>query len=254
MFATAKNYDVICLQMRNHLQKQDSPIGHETSNFIQAVSAILKSNSPIKPELDKFIPRIFNFRMMAIRWLGQQNGLDLSTLIDANFPSIEALQKNKKLALLGENIMFAIRCNKRVVNAILNQGGIGSDKVAKDFADAPLISYTQFLGTLALSLPDEASVQLIADWLHSSLYIEFIVLAGILINEDQILVAKTVISEMAMLVADAAQEYSAIATQMGLLNKNEKKTAFDTVVNQMQLDDDQLLSDLDLQEFEANFK
>ena len=217
MLATAKNYDVICLQMRNYLPQLDAPIKKETNKFISEVKAAFEKGAPIKTHLDKLIPQIFNFRIKALRWLSEDSGIDLLEMIDEAYPQIEELKNNSKLTILADNILFALRCNSRVVKAVYSTGEITNEHIATHFSNVPAITYDQFLGTLAFSIPDESSVQKLADWVNSSLYIEFIAVAATIIYEEKMKVPVNVINEMAFLVANAAQEYMAISTEIGLL-------------------------------------
>jgi len=139
------------------------------------------------------------------------------------------------------------------VDAVAGKGAITSEQIAEQFAAAPIVTYEQFLGTLAFSIPDDAAVQLITDWLHTSLYIEFILLSGVLIDEENMTVSPETINELSFLVADAAQEYFAIATQMGILPAKSKTLPLATVHPASVFEDDSLLSDLGLSDFALNF-
>lgn len=253
MLATAKNYDVICLQMRNYLPQLETPIKKETTMFLNEVKAILSTGEAIKPHLDKLIPRIFNFRIKALKWLSEDSGIDLLELIDEAYPQIEELKNNPKLAVLAENILFALRCNRKVVNAIYSSGDITGENLTEHFSKAPAITYEQFLGSLAFSIPDERAVQKLADWVNASLYIEFMVLAAIIIHEDGIKVPDKIINEMAYLVADAAQEYIAISTEIGLLKPRSVKHVFGGAVDKQNLKEEKYLADSGLPDFAKNF-
>jgi hypothetical protein len=207
MLASAKNYDVICLQMRSYLPQQDEPIRLETDHFIDGVKTIIASGSPIKQKLDKFIPQIFNFRLLALKWISQQPDIDFGHLLDQAYPSLEALKRNPKLALLAENSLFAVRSNARVMRAIMNENVTTSEDLSAQLANVAATTYEQFFGTLALSIPDQEVFQVIADFTHTSLYIEFILLAAILINEDSLKISEETTNELAFLIADAAQNY-----------------------------------------------
>ncbi len=250
MLAAAKNYDVICLQMRNYLAQQEGPIKHETNRFVDGVREIINSGDPIKPKLDKFLPQVFNYRLMALKWISQQPDIDFSHLIEKAYPSLEGLRKNPKLAVLAENTLFALRCNARVTHAVI--GETNSEEFSKQLASVPVTTYEQFFGTLVLSIPDQEAFQTIADFTNTSLYIEFILLAAILINEESLDVAENTTNELAFLIADAAQEYSAVATQMGILpaRKHSESTVTGGFVDSSE---DQLLSNLGLPEFAKNF-
>jgi len=253
MLAAAKNYDVICLQMRSYLPHLDDPIKRETMAFLNRVKTALQSEQSIKTTLDSFIPHIFNFRIKALKWLGEESDIDLHKIIDDAYPVIEQLGSNAQLTLLAENILFAMRCNRRVVNAVYSSGSINVSDVTKYFSKAPAISYEQFLGTLAFSIPDEYTVQRLADWVNASLYIEFIVVAAIIINEDNIAVSDAAVNEMAFLIANASQEYVAVAAEMGLLKSSSYKVSTEGMADKNSINEQSYLADLGLADFAENF-
>lgn len=253
MLASAKNYDVICLQMWNYLPQQDEPVRRKTMRFIEDVKHIIISGSPIKPKLDKFLPKIFNFRLLALKWICQQPDIDLGHLLDEAYPSLEALRNNPKLAMLAENTLFAVRCNSRVLQAIIEEDDSSSEDLSKQFSEARYASYQQFFGTLALEIPDQEAFQTFVDFCHASLYIEFILLAAIMINEEKIDVSEATVNELAFLIADAAQEYSAIATLMGILPLKGKTISTTKLDTDTRSADDDLLSNLGLFDFAKNF-
>jgi hypothetical protein len=250
MLAAARNYDVICLQMRNYLPLQEQSIKRETNRFLKDVKAIIVDEGSIKPKLDKFIPQIFNYRLRALKWLSQQPDIDFVHLLDKAIPYLERLRSNPKLKLLAENVLFAVRCNSKVLQSVI--GDVNSDEFSKEFADVPVTTYEQFFGTLALSIPDQETFQTIADFSHASLYIEFIILAAILIDEEDINISEGAINELAFLIADAAQEYSAIASMMGILPIKQTSSSKSTGTPNS-TDEDKLLSDLGLSDYAKNF-
>jgi len=253
MLATAKNYDIICLQMRNYLPQLETPIKKETTAFLGEVATILKSGEAIKPHLDKLIPHIFNFRIKALKWLSEDSGIDLIEMIGEAYPHIEELKNNPRLAPLAENILFALRCNGRVVNAIYATGEVTGKKITEHFSNAPTITYEQFLGTLAFSIPDEHAVQKLADWVNTSLYIEFIAVAATIIYEENMKISDKAINELAYLVADAAQEYMAISAEIGLIAKRPARDNNEVFAGQKNLKEDKNLADAGLADFAKNF-
>ncbi len=246
MLSTAKNYDVICLQMRNYLPLLETPIKKETTKFLNEVKTVLTSGESIKPHLDKLIPQIFNFRIKALKWLCEKSNIDLLEMIDEAYPQIEELKNNPKLAILADNILFALRCNGRVVKALYSTGDVTNEHITEHFSNAPVVTYDQFLGTLAFSIPDEYAVQKLADWVNSSLYIEFIIVATTIIHEENIKISDRLINEMAFLVANAAQEYIAISTEIGLLQTRSTPHTYFGVVDKKDLKEQKYLADLGL--------
>ena len=235
--------------MRSYLPQQEESIKRETNRFIEDVKTIISGGSPIKPRLDTFIPKIFNFRMLALKWIGQQQNIDFDHLLDDAYPSLEALRNNPKLTLLAENALFAVRCNARVMKAIV--GSVKPEELSQQLIDAPFTTYEQFFGTLALSIPDQEAFQTIADFLNTTLYIEFILLAAILIDDEHIKISEAGINELAFLIADAAQEHIAVATMMGILPMRKRSSTIAGAP--IYSDEDQLLSNFGLSDFAKNF-
>lgn len=252
MFATAKNYDVICLQMRSYLPHLDTPIKKETNKFLGIVKKTITADANINDGLNKILPDIFNFRFKALKWLLEESEINFHEIIKEVYPWFEEMKSDPKLAVLAENILFAIRCNQRVINALFSSDGF-RENIEKEITNTPTITYEYFLATLAFGLPDENTVQKVVDWAHSSLRVEFILLAAAIIYEESVTISDKTINEMAYIVADAAQEYLAIATEMGLLPNNSNKRAGHALLNKKELKEEKYLADLGLPDFSKNF-
>jgi hypothetical protein len=253
MLATAKNYDVICLQMKVYMPHLESPMKKELNKLLTEIKDGLTSGKKIKPLLDRMLPRIFNFRIKAIKWLIEVGDLDLSGMMDEIYPQLEELRQNPKLEILAENILFAVRCNKRVVRALIGTGDFSEEKFASNASELPIITYEQFLATLAYSIPDDEAAQKIVDWVNASLYIEFIILSAVIINDEKLRVTEKVINELSFLIADAAQEYSANAIELGLLKRSENQPLFSDQVDKSFKREQKYLADLGINDFTENF-
>lgn len=254
MLATAKNYDIICLQMRAYLPHLESPMKKELGKLLTEIKDALTTSKKVKPLLDSMIPRVFNFRIKAIKWLVEKDELDLSGMMDEIYPQLEDLKQNPKLEILAENILFAVRCNKRVVKALIGSGDFSEEKFASNAVELPTITYGQFLATLAYGVPDNEAAQKIVDWVNASLYIEFIILSAVIINDEKLKVSEKVINELSFLIADAAQEYSAIAIELGLLKPRSKsQSSFSDQVDKSFVNEQKYLADLGINDFAENF-
>jgi len=253
MVAAAKNYDVICLNMRSYMPRQEDPIKLETNRFINGVKAIVAAGTPIKPKLDKFLPRIFDFRIHALQWIGRQQGINLGDLIGDTYPAMEALTHHPKLAVLAENALFALRCNQRVVRAFLAAATPGTGNLSTMFGETPTITYNHFTTTLLWSIPDEELAQNLLEFTRCSLYIEFILLATILIAEEGLDVSEDTVGDLAFLIADAAQTYGALATILGILPRRKPSVLSQHDVTPIDSEEDRFLANLDLSEFDKIF-
>jgi hypothetical protein len=254
MIATTKNYDIICLQMRNYLPHLESPLKKEMIDIEVQIKSILTSEKKVKPSLDKLLPKIFDFRIKAIKWLLEEKNFNISEIFEEVYPQIEAIRDNPKLEILVENILFALRCNKRVINEVISSGDFPKESFVAYSAQLPTITYYQFLAALLYSIPDEDAVQKIIDWINASLYFEFMILSAVIIFDKKIKVSYKVVNELAFLIANAAQEYSAIATDLGILKtRSQKQFSFAGQIDESFVADQKYLADLGINDFAKLF-
>lgn len=254
MLATAKNYDVICLQMSNQIPHLASPIKKETTKLLAEIRAIITAGKKAKPGLDAMLPSIFNYRFKAIKWLIEGGEFNFSTIIDEVYPQLEELKENPKLEILVENILFALRCNKRVVDSVINISGSNEGELEMSIAEFPEINYEQFITSIALGIPDDAIAQKLVDLTNASLYIEFITVAAYMIHSEHLKVPDKFINELAFLIAYAAQEYSAVATELGILKpRTHNQFSFSGQIDKSSVKKEKYLADLGINDFAENF-
>lgn len=155
---------------------------------------------------------------------------------------------------MAENILFALRCNRRVVEALTGASDFSEAALSSSVSQLPTITYEQFLATLVFSVPDNDTAQTIVDWINSSLYIEFIIVAAAIINDENLKVSDKIVNELAFLIADAAQEYSATATESGILKPRSTAQSFthSTFDNKF-IKEQKQLADLGLNDFDETF-
>ncbi len=226
MLATVKNYDLICYQLRNNFYSQlDNPLKKDIDKLSRKITNILKSGKKIQSLSVDILAQIFNLRVKAIKWLSQDNKFNYLEMLSEVSNKIEEIGENKKMEILKDNILFALRCNRRVIESLFSAGE-QSESLNIDFTQLPDISYQQFLASLALAIPDDETAQKIADWTNASLHIEFVMLAADIIKDEKIKVSDKTINELSFLVADAAQEYFALATEFGILKTKANQQSF----------------------------
>lgn len=225
MLARVKNYDVLCYQLRNNLYSQlDFPLMEELNQLSKNIKNMIVSGQRIQTQSVSMLRQIFNLRVKAIKWLASESNFDYSQMLNEITPQIEKINEDKRLEVLIENLLFALRCNQRVVeNVFKNVESPSSVDFSTTFIQLPEITYDQFLASLAFAIPDDEAVQKIIDWTNSSLHIEFTMVATDIIYKDKLKVSDKTINELAFLVADAAQEYSALATELGIIKSRTSR-------------------------------
>lgn len=249
MLGTAKNFDVICFQLRNFYPKLENPLKKDLNSLLAEIRQILVADKKIKPKVNSLLGSIFNLKVKAIVWLLHENELNFSDLLEEVIPQIDELKNDPKLEVLAENILFALRCNQRVIEALTKNDALSTDTISSEVSKLALINYEQFVTSIALGVPDNDVAQKIIDWANSSLYIEFVTVAASIIHQEKLKVPNKVINELAFIVADAAQEYSAIAMEIGLLKQHSVKNLSQNSFDQNFVQEQKELSDLGLTDF-----
>lgn len=227
MATTAKNFDVICFQLRNNLYSQlENPLKKDLNRLSNDIKAIITSGKKVQGQSVDMLSQVFNLRIKALKWLAGDKSFDYLEMFKDIFPQIEELKSNRKLEVLTENLLFALRCNQRVVESVIGTSGFSTDNFASNISQLPDITYQQFMASLAFANLDDETAQRIVDWTNASLHIEFVLVAADIIGDDKLKVSDKTINELAFLVADAAQEYSALAAELGMLKNRTTRQSF----------------------------
>lgn len=217
MLATARNLDILCLQLRNHYPLNDDPLRKDLDKLLSDIKQGITSSENIKLVVDNSIARVFNLRIKGIKWLFEQQKFDLFSMYNDVYLQFEELKMDIRLEVLAENLLFAIRTNKRVIDALIISGDFSQSSFEQFAPNLPVLTYNQFVTAIALGIADDIITQKIIDWTNSSLYIEYIAVAAFIIKDEKLNVSRKTINQLAFLVANAAQDYSAIATELGII-------------------------------------
>lgn len=254
MLATTKNYNLICYQFRNNLYSQlDNPLKKDIDKLSKDITNILHSGKKIQFQSVDILAQVFNLRVKAIKWLSQDCDFNYLEMLTEVSNQIEEIGENKKMEILKENILFALRCNRRIIESLFSTGE-QSENLNIDFNQLPDISYQQLLASLAFAIPDDETAQKIVDWTNASLHIEFVMLAADIIRDEKIIVSDKSINELSFLVADAAQEYSALATEFGIIKKTANQQSLSNQpFDKAFVNEQKKLADIGIEDFASNF-
>jgi len=254
MLATIKNYNLICYQFRNNLYSQlDNPLKKDIDKLSKDITNILHSGKKIQFQSVDILAQVFNLRVKAIKWLSQDCDFNYLEMLTEVSNQIEEIGENKKMEILKENILFALRCNRRIIESLFSTGE-QSENLNIDFNQLPDISYQQLLASLAFAIPDDETAQKIVDWTNASLHIEFVMLAADIIRDEKIIVSDKSINELSFLVADAAQEYSALATEFGIIKKTANQQSLSNQpFDKAFVNEQKKLADIGIEDFASNF-
>ena len=254
MIATAKNYDIICFQLRNNLYSQlHNPLKKDLNRLSNEIKSILISGETIKHQSANILSQVFDLRIKALKWLSTNLKFDYIEIFEEVFQKLEELKSIKQLEVLTENINFALRCNKRVVESVMCSNDFSSDSIKSNLNQLPEITFPQFVASLAFANLDDKTTQMIMDWTNASLHIEFVLVAADIIRDEKLVVSDKIVNELAFLIADAAQEYSALATELGIIKtKSSSKSPSTQSFDNNFINEQKHLADLGLDDFVVN--
>ncbi|HRD80615.1 MAG: hypothetical protein IAE84_09685 [Saprospiraceae bacterium] len=225
----------------------------ELNRLSSDIKAIITSGKKIQAQSVNMLSQVFNLRIKALKWLADDKNFDYLEMPNDIFPQIEELKSNIKLEVLTENLLFALRCNQRVVESIVGTSEFSPDSFTSNISQLPDITYQQFIASLAFANLDDETSQKIVDWTNASLHIEFVLVAADIIGDDKLKISDKTINELAFLVADAAQEYSALATELGILKTRSTRQSFSNLsFDNSFIKEQKQLADLGLDDFAAN--
>ena len=216
MTAATKSYKLICFQLRNKVNAQlKNPLKKEVNRLTDSIIKLINSEEDIHTRSSSLFSEIFNLRMKAFKWLLADSNHNFLDLQEDIFSEIENLKINPKLEVLAENLLFALRCNQRVINALLETAPtVNTLDLSVAF---PELTYEQLLSALKFGIPDSSMTQKTIEWINCSLQIEFGLLAAAIISENNLTVSDKTINDLAFVVAGAAQNHYALASELGLL-------------------------------------
>jgi hypothetical protein len=210
MIAATAQFDAILLQLKQSLPRLDDPLKTEATRVFNEIEAIITTDRDMRSGIDGMLRRIFNLRVQALQRLLIDG--DLMRMLEDVAPRFEELRTRPGLEVLVESILFALQCNRRVLEALMERGMA----ITSPRAQPPDITYEEFLDLIELSVGGNVARR-IKTFTNASLYIEFVLFAASLIQEEEVNLPANVIDGLAALVAEAAQEYWTMAIELELV-------------------------------------
>lgn len=258
MLSPALNYDFICYPLKTqYFDRLDNALQNEIDKVFSDIENGLKSNSDIKAFATSQMKNLFNLRMKAIGWFLEDSHLeDLSETIEECYDDFDSLSQNSKLVFFVENLKFALRANRRLIDSFVehadSEAAANGADIEKEIKAAVLkLDYEQFVTSIALGVPDEEAAQRIIDLVASSLLIEFSAISAGILIEKNINVSEEKAIQLTSLIGNAAQEYSAICHELGLF-KRHKSSQPAMQFEKSYVEEQQFLADLGLDDLVEN--
>ncbi len=258
-----------CLFLFVRYEELDNDLKEKTDVLLSKIKLAMESADNLEHSIEQSYNEIFRLRMMAFKSIIDDEN-DLIGLIQDSYSFFEDMIDDKKLSVLGENILYAIRSNAKIAGQIFagddinasisgNQYSIAKEEFYEMALQLQRIEFTTLINLIRVNVPNGLSSS-IAEWLEVSLKMEFAILAGAMIKEQRIVTNSDKIDELAFILSDATHTYNAIAIEEGIIKKigsPNKLAERESLTNDLESDffqSQQKLADSDLKSFSENWE
>lgn len=256
MVAFSKNFDGNLFQLRNALATQaDHLLNKEVNELSNRIRLLLISGKEIERQQPfEMLSSIFDLRMKALKWFAEEQP-DYFEIFKDISSKIEDLGSNPKLRVLVDNVLFALRCNQRVMESIQIANKLSKKEFISSLAEQEDTNYPQLVASLSYANPVHDATRKMLNFINASLHIEFVLLATDLAREEESNITDQTIQELAFLIADAAQEYSALATELGIVKvRSDRQPLSNPEFDSDFILEQRLLADQGLDEYGKNLE
>lgn len=251
MFATLKNNDTFFYQLKNtYFDELDNSLRTKINEIVSAVETALLAGSELHPFFVEKTKDVFVLRIEALKFFANEGNFNVLEKIDTVYPDFLEFVNHPRLTVLIENILFALRSNKRLVESIIEKDIVSSEELGKQFENIPNLTYNQYITFVSLAVPDNEMAQKMIDFTHSSLMVELSLIAAdcVIDNEDKI--SDATINELAGLASEAAQNHAAIAYELELIETSDNSFSMALSFDQEFINEQISLADLGLEDLQ----
>ena len=184
---------------------------------VKQLTALLKKDLESSTPLNKiFLPSLeslFALRLKALKWLAENEDLNIADAVKDIYDELLNANYSKGLSTLADNCLFALRVQMKFIEQLSTKvGSISPESITAEFKAIPEITYMQFITSMSALVPDDEGLQTFLDWLNDSLKMEYGLIALHFLVHDKWNISSSKQRELTFMVADAAQEFSALST------------------------------------------
>lgn len=196
------NLDFVFLDLKQHSSSLDSQMLKDFKKIEKLIKNTLLSRKKIETDLLLVSPQLFSFRIKALDWLTEEK-LNLDTVLDEVYPSIENLGQNPRLKKIAYHLAQALTDNRKLVSFFSETGALTENNF-KSVSESN-IDYETFIVALQFMPPRISRTFL--GIMNASLQIEFVSIAAVMINNDEAKCSDFKISQLLSLASKASLEY-----------------------------------------------
>ncbi|MCB1178798.1 MAG: hypothetical protein KDK36_14530 [Leptospiraceae bacterium] len=195
-----------------HFRKDmDIGLNEEFESISGKVRDIILSGEKIFPKIDYSLREsIFNFRIKVFNFLNM-NPMSMLHEISESVYLIDS-----EYETIRENILFAMRTQKKIVSSLINSVSSQNLPVA-DSGSEPTYEKT-IDSILEISLNPQSQISLI----DATIYIEFVIISFIIIAEEKLKLTHDARYELEYISANYTHQYISNAFELGIMKMKSK--------------------------------
>jgi len=196
------NLDFVFLDLKQHSSSLDKEILKELKKIERLINNALTSRKRLDSELHLISPQLFSLRIKALEWLTKEKQ-EINSVLDDVYPSLEKLMENPRLKKVGYHIAQSLVYNRKLVSFFSDAGVLTERNM--EAVSATKFDYSSFLVALQFMPPQIG--KLLMGIMKTSLQIEFISIAAIMVNNKEIKCSDLKISKLSALASNTSLEY-----------------------------------------------
>jgi hypothetical protein len=192
----------------------EPPLNQRLELFFQGIRHDLEDNvHPLKKNLEKRLSDVFEFRLAAVQEMRDDN-LDLKAIHKQASGYFKKIQKRVDMSGLMMGVSRALEVSNKVSGMLLN---IETQKKLLD-SNEPIqkLSLDEYLKQSNKFFQNPLHFEMFGDWVKSSLYIDYILIASAIIYDEKIYPEFKRIEELTSLVNSATDVYSSLADEFNI--------------------------------------
>jgi hypothetical protein len=215
MNAAAK-YDLACYHVsRVYPSRLDPEMTKALAEISGTVASVLAASGEVEAKAKDALPQVYAFRLKALNWLMADSAFDL--LDETDNLLAQVAQGPPRLYDLAQTVVFGLKWHRRV---LANMWQASPDEATPM---PPPPDYRELKAALG-QVPGDLANKL-AQWVDTGLMFELGAMAHDMLADGTVSANEGAIREMVLATADAAQEYAALAAQLGFVKLATPKLA-----------------------------
>lgn len=243
----------------------DYIIKKDTSNLVISIKHLLTDeSSDIASSFKELYDDVLKLRLDSLNWINQSK-LNIDDLFQFISDRFENRDLPEQYDLLNENVLFAIRTTSMIAqNISTNKNSSNIIETVNDLSnrielnnspsdEKPYTNLVRAVKLISQQLPNDSLVQLMI-LIQNSIAVELGIFSSDIIFDDfkNSRISSSKIEELNEILVEASQMYSAVAREMGLIEKRGKRRSDPISIRTNK--EDNFLANLGIKEFYDNIE